>query len=212
MPGVCPLTAQNFLNSMQFFTKFGKIICWHPPWRVAAPSYGESWIRPFFMQLPICFSERNPCSNLACIPYCDLYPTTITAEEILKSEKVFTTHCVTEEKYYNKSHFYAVDCSAVTISDFAAGTVQACKDKENSSGRMYMHIILSNGSHLHRHSYNAEWGKFVGYFVHNGERYHQRSICVVFENNRIIAVYPTGLGWPKNGGPPIEFPFKDQQH
>ena len=31
-----PPTAQNFLNFMQFFAKFGKIICWHPPpegWR-----------------------------------------------------------------------------------------------------------------------------------------------------------------------------------
>ena len=31
-----PPTAQNFLNLMQFFTKFGKIICWRLPlkgWR-----------------------------------------------------------------------------------------------------------------------------------------------------------------------------------
>ena len=30
-----PPTAQNFLNFMQFFAKFGKTICWHPPegWR-----------------------------------------------------------------------------------------------------------------------------------------------------------------------------------
>ena len=40
-----PPTAHNFLNFMQFFTKFGKIICWRPPWRVGAPSYGESQIR-----------------------------------------------------------------------------------------------------------------------------------------------------------------------
>ena len=32
---------------MQFFAKFGKIICWRPPWRVGAPSYGESLIRPW---------------------------------------------------------------------------------------------------------------------------------------------------------------------
>ena len=32
---VRPPTAQNFLNFMQFFAKFGKIICWRPPegWR-----------------------------------------------------------------------------------------------------------------------------------------------------------------------------------
>ena len=70
-------------------------------------------------------------------------------EDILKSEKVFATHCVTDQKYYNKSHFYPVDCSAVTISDFAAGMVQACKDKENASGRTYTHLILENGWHLH---------------------------------------------------------------
>ena len=45
-PARAPPTAQNFLNFMQFFTKFGKIICWRPPWRVGAPSYGVSWIRP----------------------------------------------------------------------------------------------------------------------------------------------------------------------
>ena len=38
----------NFLNFMQFFPKFGKIICWHPPppRRVGATFYGQSWIRP----------------------------------------------------------------------------------------------------------------------------------------------------------------------
>ena len=41
-----PPTAQKFLNFMQFFAKFGKIICWHPPWRIGAPN-GESWIRPW---------------------------------------------------------------------------------------------------------------------------------------------------------------------
>ena len=41
--------AQNFLNFMQFFAKFGKIICWHPPWRFGAPSYRESWICPWWM-------------------------------------------------------------------------------------------------------------------------------------------------------------------
>ena len=46
-PARAPPTAQNFLNFMQFFVKFGKIICWRPPWRVGAPSYGESWIRPW---------------------------------------------------------------------------------------------------------------------------------------------------------------------
>ena len=49
-PWRAPPTAQNFLNFMQFFAKFGKIICWRPPWRVGAPSYGESWIRPCNMR------------------------------------------------------------------------------------------------------------------------------------------------------------------
>ena len=31
-PGVCPLTVQTFLNSMQFFGKFDKIIGWIHPW------------------------------------------------------------------------------------------------------------------------------------------------------------------------------------
>ena len=40
--------AQNFLNFMQFFGIFGKIICWCPAplRRGVAPSYSESWIRP----------------------------------------------------------------------------------------------------------------------------------------------------------------------
>ena len=29
-PDAPPPTAQNFLNFMQFFAKFGKIICWRP--------------------------------------------------------------------------------------------------------------------------------------------------------------------------------------
>ena len=30
-PWCAPPMAQNFLNFMQFFAKFGKIICWRPP-------------------------------------------------------------------------------------------------------------------------------------------------------------------------------------
>ena len=41
-----PPTAQNFLNFMQFFGKFDKIICWRPLLEFWRPSYGESWIRP----------------------------------------------------------------------------------------------------------------------------------------------------------------------
>ena len=36
----------NFLIFMQFFGKSGKFVCWRPSWRVCAPSYEESWIRP----------------------------------------------------------------------------------------------------------------------------------------------------------------------
>ena len=59
-------TAQNFLNFMQFFGKFGKIICWRPPegWR---PSYGESWIPPWdpiiLIVLTVCVSIPNPVSD-----------------------------------------------------------------------------------------------------------------------------------------------------
>ena len=30
---------------MQFLGKFGKIVCWRPPWRVGAPTSGKSGIR-----------------------------------------------------------------------------------------------------------------------------------------------------------------------
>ena len=32
-----PPTAQNFLNFMQFFGKFGNFLCWHPRWLVPPP-------------------------------------------------------------------------------------------------------------------------------------------------------------------------------
>ena len=41
-----PPTAQNFLNFMQFFAKFGKIICWRPPRRVGAPPTGDPGSAP----------------------------------------------------------------------------------------------------------------------------------------------------------------------
>ena len=40
-----PPLDQNFLNFMQFFRKFDKIVCWHPR-RVGASSYGESGSAP----------------------------------------------------------------------------------------------------------------------------------------------------------------------
>ena len=41
-----PPTAQNVLNFMQFFAKFGKIICWRPPRRVAPPPTGNPGSAP----------------------------------------------------------------------------------------------------------------------------------------------------------------------
>ena len=39
-------TAQNFLNFMQFFAKFGKIICWRPPGGLAPPPTGNPLSAP----------------------------------------------------------------------------------------------------------------------------------------------------------------------
>ena len=61
--GAPPYTAQNFLNFMQFFAKFGKIICWCPP-RVGAPSYGESWIRPCYNSL---VADPETIGNAECV-------------------------------------------------------------------------------------------------------------------------------------------------
>ena len=36
-----PPMAQNFLNFMQFFVKFGKIICWRPAGGLAPPPTGN---------------------------------------------------------------------------------------------------------------------------------------------------------------------------
>ena len=60
-PGTCLPTAQNFLNFMQFFAKFGKIICWRPLQRVGAPSYGESWICPWGGLVPGGSAPRGVC-------------------------------------------------------------------------------------------------------------------------------------------------------
>ena len=40
-----PPGGPNSFNFMQFLGKFGKIVCWRPPWGVGAPSSGKSWIR-----------------------------------------------------------------------------------------------------------------------------------------------------------------------
>ena len=46
-------SAPGAVSYMQFFGKFGKIICWHPPGGLAALSYGESWIRPWTVVNPV---------------------------------------------------------------------------------------------------------------------------------------------------------------
>ena len=40
-----PPGGPNSFNFMQFLGKYGKIVCWRPPWGVGAPSSGKSWIR-----------------------------------------------------------------------------------------------------------------------------------------------------------------------
>ena len=66
-PGACLPTAQNFLNFMQFFAKFGKIICWRPLQRVGAPSYGESWICPWGGLVPGGSAPRGVCYWGGCL-------------------------------------------------------------------------------------------------------------------------------------------------
>ena len=43
-----PPTAQNFLNFMQFFVKFGKIICWRPPGGFGPPPTGNPGSAPVY--------------------------------------------------------------------------------------------------------------------------------------------------------------------
>ena len=39
-----PPWGPNSFNFMHFFGKFGKIVCWHPPWRVGTRTSGKSSI------------------------------------------------------------------------------------------------------------------------------------------------------------------------
>ena len=41
-----PPPAQNFLNFMQFFGNFGKIVCWWPPGGLAPPPTGNPGSAP----------------------------------------------------------------------------------------------------------------------------------------------------------------------
>ena len=45
-PGACPPMAPNFLNFMQFFAKFGNIICWRPPRGLVPPPMGNPGSAP----------------------------------------------------------------------------------------------------------------------------------------------------------------------
>ena len=57
VPPAPPLYGSKFSQ----FLKFGKIICWcPPPWRVGAPSYGESWIRPWQLYMDLKENVMNP--------------------------------------------------------------------------------------------------------------------------------------------------------
>ena len=63
------LTSQNFLNFMQFFGKFGKLVCWRPL-EGRRPSYGESWIPiDSLVFLLLFFFMFGSCFRLVCIRY-----------------------------------------------------------------------------------------------------------------------------------------------
>ena len=49
-PACDPPTDQNFLNFMQFLENLANLYAGTPSWRVGAPSYGKSWIRPRRLQ------------------------------------------------------------------------------------------------------------------------------------------------------------------
>ena len=73
-PGTCPLpAAQNVLNLMQFFAKFGKIICWRPleGWRplllgIQDPPPGKGTKFLNFL-LVVQVLNRFPCYNVISI-------------------------------------------------------------------------------------------------------------------------------------------------
>ena len=62
--------AQNFLNFMQFFAKFGKIICWRPPpGGLAPPPTGNPGSAPEFpsmytLENHIKFARSSGCGGL----------------------------------------------------------------------------------------------------------------------------------------------------
>ena len=45
-PARAPPMVQNFLDFMQFFGKFDKIVCWHPPRGLAPPPTGNPGSAP----------------------------------------------------------------------------------------------------------------------------------------------------------------------
>ena len=59
-----PPPGPNSFNFMQFWGKFGKIVCWCPPWRVGAPSSGKSWIRHWHMMYPPHVNRQTPVKTL----------------------------------------------------------------------------------------------------------------------------------------------------
>ena len=42
-----PHQGAKFFQFHEVFGKFGKILCWRHPWRVGAPFFRASWIRPW---------------------------------------------------------------------------------------------------------------------------------------------------------------------
>ena len=63
-PKGAPPTAQNVLNFMQFFGKFGKIVCWRPsPGGLAPPPVGNPGFTPdkFIQEKRLLSAKRTIC-------------------------------------------------------------------------------------------------------------------------------------------------------
>ena len=58
-----PPMAKNFLNFMQFFTKFGKILCWRPPegWRPLLRGIVDPPLRFENRSFPLTAPGHVPC-------------------------------------------------------------------------------------------------------------------------------------------------------